>query len=85
MSYSWHDALGNIGVVLILGIYLLLQMRKIGSNEPWFSVVNALGAILILVSLVQSFNLSAFIIEVFWLLISLYGLIRSLVSREHAA
>jgi len=82
MEYSWHDFLGNIGVILILGTYLLLQMQKMSATTPVFSILNGLGAILILVSLTQRFNLSAFIIESAWLLISLYGLARSLALRS---
>ena len=40
------------------------------------SILIGLGAGLILVSLARDFNLSAFLIELVWLLISLYGLAR---------
>ena len=74
MTYSWYDFLGNVGVLLILLSYLLLQMKKIKSQSMYYSLMNATGALLILVSLYYNFNLSAFIMEFFWLLISLYGL-----------
>ena len=45
---------------------------------------NATGAILILVSLLHDFNLSSFVIEIAWLLISLYGLTRWLRDRNSA-
>jgi len=32
--------------------------------------------LLVVISLFYSFNLSAFLVEIFWLLISVYGLIR---------
>ncbi len=76
MSYTWHDVLGNIGVVLILVIYLLLQMEKLSASNPLFSALNAVGAVLILVSLSQDFNLSAFLIEAVWFVVSIYGLLR---------
>ena len=76
MSYTWHDVLGNIGVVLVLVIYLLLQMEKLSASNPLFSALNAVGAVLILVSLSQDFNLSAFLIEAVWFLVSIYGLLR---------
>ena len=47
-------------------------------------MLNAAGALLIIVSLIFDFNLSAFVIEVFWLLISLLGLWRSLISRKNS-
>ena len=77
MTYSWYDFLGNVGVLLILLSYLLLQMKKIKSQSMYYSLMNAAGALLILVSLYFNFNLSAFVMEIFWLLISLYGLWQS--------
>lgn len=74
MTYQWHDFFGNAGVLLILASYLLLQMQKMSPASLLFSTVNGLGALLLLVSLTQDFNLSAFAMELLWLLISLYGL-----------
>ena len=74
MNYEWHDFIGNIGVLLILAAYLLLQMQRLSALGWFYSVVNGLGALLVLVSLTQEFNLSAFAMELVWLLISLYGL-----------
>ena len=76
MTYGWHDLLGIIGVVLILATYMLLQLEKLSAMSFIYSATNGLGASLILVSLIYAFNLSAFIIEAFWLLISVYGMVR---------
>lgn len=78
MDYSWYDFIGNIGVLLILVAYLLLQLNILNSNMVKFSLLNLIGAFLILVSLYFEFNLSAFLIEFFWLLISLIGVLKSL-------
>lgn len=75
MSYGWHDLLGNLGVMMILVTYLLLQIGRILPGLL-FSVANGVGALLILVSLLQEFNLSAFLMEAVWFLISLYGVAR---------
>ena len=85
MTYSWYDFLGNVGVLLILLSYLLLQMKKIKSQSMYYSLMNAAGALLILVSLYYNFNLSAFVMEVFWLLISLYGLWQSRSVKAQAS
>ena len=82
MAYGWHDLLGNIGVVMVLALYFLLQSERIQATSPVFSSANALGALLIIVSLTQQFNLSAFVVELAWLLISLYGLARNM-HRSH--
>ncbi len=76
MTYGWHDLLGIIGVVLIVATYMLLQLEKLSATSFLYSATNGLGASLILVSLIYDFNLSAFIIEAFWLLISIYGIVR---------
>ena len=47
MHYAFHDFIGNIGLVLLLGTYLLLQMGKIDSTRPLYSLLNALAALLI--------------------------------------
>jgi hypothetical protein len=74
VSYAWHDLAGNLGVATILGAYLLLQMQRIDARGPAYSLLNALGAGLVTVSLLVDFNLSALVLEVAWLAISLYGL-----------
>jgi predicted membrane protein len=81
-NLSWFDVVGFIGVLLIVVAYLLLQLDKLPSSSPKYSLLNAGGALLIIVSLIFAFNLSAFIMEVFWLLISLLGLWRSLVHGK---
>jgi len=82
MHYEWYDFVGNIGVVLILGSYFLLQIDKVNSKSVAYSVGNAIGAVLILVSLCFAFNLSSFVIEIFWLLISLYGLFHTKMDNR---
>lgn len=76
MRYSWYDLMGNAGVVLMVIGYLLLQAEKIRSSDLSYSLMNGVGALLVLISLVYRFNLSAFLVEAFWLLISIYGLIK---------
>lgn len=82
MGYTWYDFVGNVGVFLLLAAYLLLQLNKINSNQISYSLMNALGATMILVSLIFEFNLSAFAIEFFWLLISLVGIIDYFRSKK---
>ncbi len=74
--FEWYDWVGTVGVLLIVGAYLLLQLEKLRSDELRYSIFNGLGALLIIVSLVFDFNMSAFLIEAFWLAISLYGALR---------
>ena len=84
MTITWIDLIGFLGVLFIIVAYLLLQLNKLPSSSPIYSLMNALGALLIIISLLFDFNLSAFVVESFWFLISLLGLTRSLVSRRPA-
>jgi hypothetical protein len=81
MEYAWYDFVGNLGVVCVLGTYLSLQMGRLALNGLMYSLINGLGALLILVSLFFNFNLSSFTIEVVWLLISAYGIGKYLRNR----
>ena len=84
MSFHLFDLAGFIGVLLIVIAYMLLQLDKLPSSSPSYSLMNAAGALLIIISLIFAFNLSAFIVEVFWFLISLLGLWRSLISGKNS-
>lgn len=79
--FEWHDVVGTAGAAIILVSYFLLQMQRISSRALSYSVLNGLGALLILISLSIEFNLSAFVVEAFWLLISIIGIVRCLTGR----
>ena len=81
MSYSLLDLVGNVGVVVLMIAYLMLQLNKLHSDGLAYSLANAVGASLIVVSLLVNFNLSAFIMEVFWVLISFVGIYRYFRSK----
>jgi uncharacterized membrane protein YidH (DUF202 family) len=70
------DSIGIIGVGLTLVAYFLLQIDKISSTGRNYSLLNTVGACLILVSLYFNWNTPAVVMETAWFLISLYGLIR---------
>ena len=74
MTYAWYDILGTVGVAVIILTYVLLQLGRVRSDQLSSSLLNAGGASLILVSLYFSFNFPAFVVEFFWLLISLLGI-----------
>lgn len=84
VTITWFDLIGFAGVLLIIVAYLLLQLEKLPSSSRIYSLMNALGALLIIVSLLFDFNLSAFVVEAFWFLISLLGLTRTLFSSRPA-
>ncbi|MBI2993040.1 MAG: hypothetical protein HYY48_02550 [Gammaproteobacteria bacterium] len=82
MNFHWYDAAGVVGVIMILIAYFLLQIGRMGALDPRYSLLNLAGALLIVVSLLFDFNLSAFLMEAAWVFISLLGLHRGLASRR---
>ena len=76
MKYGLLDFVGNIGVAVLIVTYLMLQLNRLRSDDLAYSLLNAIGASFIVVSLLVNFNLSALVIEVFWVLISFIGIYR---------
>ncbi|MGX5173027.1 CBU_0592 family membrane protein [Aliikangiella sp. IMCC44653] len=76
MEYNWYNFVGNIGVALTIGTYFLLQIEKLRSESLMYSMLNLIGALCITTSLSFDFNLSAFVVEISWIIISLIGVIK---------
>lgn len=85
MSWLIPDAVGVVGAIILMIAFLLLQLGRLSSNDISYSILNAVGAGLIVFSLFYNFNLSAFIVELFWIAISLLGLVRVLRNRRYNA
>jgi membrane-bound ClpP family serine protease len=77
------NLLGIIGVFLVLLAYILLQTGKMKAAWISYSLLNAAGSGLILISLYFYWNLASGVIEVAWFIISLYGLIKSIYKHYH--
>lgn len=68
------EAVGVAGVAIYLGSYALLNAGRIDSSGYAYALMNMIAACLVLVSLSVSFNLSSTLIQISWILISLYGI-----------
>ncbi len=76
------NIVGVMGTFLVVSAYLLMQLNKLDSKDLAFNVVNLLGAILLLLSLLVHFNVASFIIELFWITASLIGIYNSWQSKS---
>lgn len=76
------DVIGMVGVAMILSVYGAVQIDRMDVKSISYSAYNAVGAILILISLLVTFNLASFVIEIAWLGISLFGIIQALKRRN---
>jgi hypothetical protein len=70
------DTVGIIGVGLTLLAYFLLQIERLTSDGLGYSLLNLIGAIMVMYSLMFNWNTPAVIMEAAWILISLYGTVR---------
>jgi predicted membrane protein len=87
MQLALSDLIGIIGVFVIIVTYMLLHLEKMDAKDLSFSVLNSLGALLIIISLLYDWNLASFLMEAIWMLISLYGILKyyQLKKREDNA
>ncbi|MEO8747953.1 MAG: hypothetical protein ABI379_09920 [Rhodanobacter sp.] len=76
ITLHWPTIVGLIGTLLVLLAFFLLQAGKLLGNRPVYQLMNAVGAVAIIVSLLYEFNLAAMLLEIAWLAISIYGLVR---------
>ena len=77
-----YDLIGFVGAALMIGVYFANQQRWLSSEDWRYPAANLAGAILILVSLMFAWNFPSFVIEVFWALISLWGLVKAAADRS---
>ena len=82
ISLHWYDWAGLIGVALTLLAFFLLQAGRLRGDGLPYQLMNAIGAFAVLLSLFYAFNLSAFMLEFLWLLISVYGMVRGWRMRQ---
>lgn len=87
MDLSTTDLIGILGVFIIIVAYMLLQLEKMDAQDLSFSVLNTIGALLIIISLLYDWNLASFLMESIWMLISVYGILKyyKLKKREENA
>src|SRR3954452_17794908 len=82
MPFLIYDLAGFLGAAIIVIAYLAVQQRWLNALDWRFPAANAAGSLLILVSLWFEWNFPSVVIEVFWVLISFLGLVRSLAERR---
>ena len=78
LQLQWWDWVGLAGTASVLLGFLLLQAGKLHGQGILFQLMNLIGALGILVSLYGKFNLSVFLLEATWALISGYGILRGM-------
>ena len=84
-TLDWPDYLGIGGVVVYIGSYFALQAGLIRGRGYLFPGLNALAGMLVLLSLVDNFNLPSALINSCYIAISAFGIARFYLLRRRAA
>lgn len=74
--------IGFVGMVFVVSAYFLLQTEKHKITSFTYQLLNLIGAILLLISLLVHFNLGSFIIEIFWIGITIFGIYKNLGRKD---
>ncbi|RXJ90906.1 hypothetical protein CRV01_04620 [Arcobacter sp. CECT 8983] len=69
-------------MLFVVFAYFLLQTNKYTITSIPYQVLNLVGAILLFISLCVHFNLGSLVIEIFWILITLYGMAKNLKRKK---
>lgn len=85
-THTWlsftADLIGMLGSLFIVLAYYAIENGKYTREDLAYYLINLSGAVLLIISLIVHFNLGSFVIELFWILISLQGMIR-LLRHNH--
>lgn len=74
------QTVGVFGMICVVFAYLAIEKGWFDRNQPRYYLINLVGAVLLTISLLYKFNLGSFLIEMFWISISIAGLLR--IRRE---
>ena len=82
LNLEWYDWVGMLGTLMVLAAFFLLQAGRLSGTGIVYQLLNLFGAGGVLVSLLGKFNVSVFLLEATWVAISVYGIARSVKSRQ---
>ena len=71
------DLIGFAGSFFIVAAFAYSNLTT-NMNALWFNVSNFVGAALLTVSLTVNFNLPTMVLEVVWMAIAIFGIVKAL-------
>ena len=82
---SWppetFEIIGVVGFLLYVLNYTLLTLGKFNSKDVGYFVFNWIAASMVLIGLIESFNLASALIQIFWIVISTVGIALRVYKR----
>lgn len=79
----WGHFLGLAGVAVYIGAYFALQAGLVRGQGYVYAGLNTAAACLVLISLAENFNLPSAVIQVTYIAISVFGMVRFYVKTHH--
>lgn len=73
---------GVIGAFLFLAAYAGAQTGHLNPQRLPALLLNLAGAVLVLLSMLEAFNLASFVLETAWGVIAIYGLVKLALNRK---
>lgn len=74
---SWFiHVVGNLGVVLILGAYLLVSSQRLKPSAPLYQILNLVGAIILVAYSIAFAAWASVVLNGVWTLIAVWALLR---------
>ncbi len=77
MKFDPSTACGIVGAACFVAAYFANLRGWLASSGRGFPALNLLGAVLVLISLFDAWNLPSVVLEVFWAAISVWGVLRN--------
>lgn len=74
MYFDLYQWIGFLGMGCIVWGYYLIQSQRTSYDNWGYLWLNLIGAILLIISLIVHFNFGSFMIEVFWIAITLFSM-----------
>ncbi len=78
MAFDFYTASGIVGAGCFIFSYFGTLQGWLDPTDWRFPAVNLAGALLVLISFIDAWNLPSVVLECFWGTISVYGLARNL-------
>lgn len=75
------DLIGFAGSFFIVAAFAYSNLTA-QMNALWFNVANFLGAALLTISLTVNFNLPTMVLEIVWMAIAVFGIIKALMTHR---
>ncbi|MEP6021448.1 MAG: hypothetical protein ABJ251_23490 [Paracoccaceae bacterium] len=77
------NGIGVVGFVVYIGSFSLVQAGHICGNGMAYALTNVVAASLVLLSLINAFNIASFLIQISFITIGLYGAGRKLCGQQN--